>query len=339
MIERIPELMGYAFSQMKHGRPGPVLLEIPSDVASEEFPDESFNYTPVNKHRSGADPYDIRHIVEAILKASDPVINAGQGVLYAEASDELVEFAELTAIPVMTTLAGKSAFPETHSLSLGTGGYTGTLMVDQFLKKTDFVLGIGTSFTATHFNAPMPSGVTMAQATNCPEDINKDYRIDLGAIGDSKIVLRQMIDEVKRQIGESGRSDIKGVAREIQKLRTEFMAEWGPRLTSDEVPISPYRVIGELAKTVDVAETVILKNSVMTHYRQNLGYAAERWDSHKLSGEYAQIAAGLGAHAQQVDTPDQIAPAIRKAMAANQEGIPAVLEIITKEELDVPKFW
>ena len=420
LVERIPEMMGRAFSQMKHGRPGPVLLEIPGDVGLEEFPGDDFDYTPVREHKSAADPDDVRDLVAALLKASCPVINAGQGVLYAEASDELLEFAELTSIAVMTTLAGKSAFPEDHRLALGTGAHTATLMVDHFLKKADFVLGMGTGFTISTFNAPMPPGVTMAQSTNCPEDINKDYRVDFGAIGDSKIVLRQMIEEVKRQVGKHGRGDENGVADEVRKVREEFMAEWGPRLTSDEVPISPYRVFTELAKAVDVANTiithdsgyprdqlvpfwqcvkprgyigwgkstqlgyglglalgaklaapdsqvinvmgdaafgmagmdietaarsnigiltVILNNGVMTHYSANMPFASERWGSNRLSGEYAKVAEGLGAHAQRVDTPDQIAPAIRNAIAANQTGQPAVLEIITKEEEAVPKFW
>ena len=152
-----------------------------------------------------------------LLSAKRPVIQAGQGVLYAEAWDELRELAELTQTPVMTTMAGKSAFPENHRLSLGTGANSGTLMCDHFLKKTDFVLGVGTSFTISNFNAPMPGGVTLAQITNCPEDLNKDYRIDLGAIGDAKIVLQQVIEEVKRQLGEHGRGDI---SRYLQHNRT-----------------------------------------------------------------------------------------------------------------------
>ena len=420
MVERIPELMGRAFSQLRHGRRGPVLLELPSDVAGEEYPASSFNYTPVKEYRSGADPDDVRELVTAILKASCPVMYVGQGALYAEATEELIEFAELTNIPVMTTLTGKSAFPENHPLALGTGGSSGTLMVDHFLKKTDFVLGMGTSFTISNFNAPMPSGVTLAQSTNCPEDINKDYRIDYGAIGDCKVVLRQAIEEVKRQVGEHGRGDVNGVVGEIAGVRSSFMAEWEPRLTSDEVPISPYRVFTELARAVDVANTiithdsgypreqlvpfwqtvkpwgyigwgkstqlgyslglamgaklaapdkqvinvmgdaafgmagmdvetavrseiailtVILNNSVMTHYADHMPYAAEHWGSHKLSGEYAKVADGLGAYAERVDTPDKIAPAIRNAIAANRTGRPAVLEMITKEEVTVPHYW
>ena len=419
MVERIPEMMGRAFSQLKHGRHGPVLLEVPQDVADEEFPGDSLHYIPVKEHRSAADPDEVRELVSALLKASCPLINAGQGVLYAQASQELVKFAELTNIPVMTTLPGKSAFPENHRLSLGTGGSSEPLMVAHFLKKTDLVLGMGTSFTISGFNAPMPPDVTLAQSTNCPDDLNKDYRISLGAIGDAKIVLRQMIEEVIRQTGEGGRGDVNGVVEEIRTVRESFMAEWGPRLASDEVPISPYRVIAELAKAVDVANTIIthdsgypreqlvpfwrsvapwgyigwgkstqlgyglglaigaklaapdkqvinvmgdaafgmagldvetavrskipiltvvLNNGVMTHYDSNLPYASKHWGINRLSGEYAKVAEGLGAYTQRVDTPDQIAPAIRNAIAANQTGQPAVLEMITKAEEAIPSY-
>ena len=340
-------------------------------------------------------------------------------MLYAEATDELVELSELTGIPVMTTLAGKSAFPENHPLSLGTGSHSATLMVDHFLKKTDFVLGMGTSFTISNFNAPMPSGVTLAHSTNCPEDLNKDYLVSYGAIGDAKLVLRQMIEEAKRQTDGKGR-DPNGVAEEISKVREAFMAEWGPNFTSDEVPLSPYRVFHEIAKelgssnvimthdsgypreqlvpfwqstqprgylgwgkstqlgyglglsmgakmaapdkhvvnvmgdaafgmagmdieTAARAEigtlTVILNNSVMTYYSNHMPYASEHWGANRFSGEYAKVAEGLGAYAEKVDTPDQIAPAIRNGVEATSKGQPAVLEMITKEETNVPKFW
>ena len=420
LVERIPEMMRRAFSLLKHGRPGPVLLEIPVDIATEDYPNDSFEYTPVREYRSGADPDDVRELVTAMLKASCPIIDVGQGVLYAEATDELVEFVELVNIPVLTTLAGKSAFPENHSLALGTGASSGTLMVDRFLKKTDFVLGMGTSFTISAFNAPIPPGVILAQSTNCHEDINKDYRIDYGAIGDAKIVLRQMIEEAKRQLGEHGRGDVNGVIEEIASIKAEFLDEWGPRLNSDEVPISPYRVINELTKAVDVSNTimthdsgypreqlvpfwetvrprgyigwgkstqlgyglglamgakmaapykqvinvmgdaafgmagldietaarseigiltVILNNGVMTHYHAHMPYASERWGSNRFSGEYAKVAEGLGAYAEKVDTPDRIAPAIRNAIAATRKGQPAVLEMITKEEETIPRYW
>ena len=419
-VERIPEMMGRAFSQLKHGRLGPVLLEIPTDVATAEFPDNGFDYTPVRPFLSGASAEDVRDLVTALLGASCPIINVGQGVLYAEACDELVELAELANIPVMTTLAGKSAFPEDHRLALGAGANSGTLMCSHFLKKTDFVLGMGTSFTKSTFNAPVPPGVTLAQSTNCAEDINKQLRIDYGAIGDAKIVLRQMIEEVKRQTSEHGRGDVNGVVDEIARVKAGWMAEWSHRLNSDETPINPYRVFTELARAIDVdnsivthdsgyprdqivpfwaptrprgyigwgkstqlgyglglamgaklaspdrqvvnvmgdaafgmagmdvetaarAEipilTIILNNGVMTHYYDHFPYATEHWQSNQLSGEYALVAQGLGAYGEKVESPDDVAAAIRRGLEANHEGRPAVLEMITKEEENVAKYW
>ncbi len=419
-VSRIPEMMRRAFSQLKHGRPGPVLVEIPRDVALEEFPDDDFDYQPVQPFKSGADPDDVRDLVTALLKASCPVINAGQGILWAGATDELVELAELTHVPVLTTLAGKSAFPENHKLALGMGGNTATLMVGHFLRKTDFMLGAGTSFTGSNFNAPVPAGVPLAQLTNYAEDLHKDHAISFGAIGDAKLVLRQMIEEVKRQTSAEGRGDVHGVVDEIARVRAEFMDEWGPRLHSEEVPISPYRVFTELAAAVDVANTiithdsgyprdqlapfwqtvtprgyigwgkstqlgyglglamgaklaapektvinvmgdaafgmagmdmetafraeipiltVILNNGVMTHYDHHMPFASERWGSNALGGHYAQVAQGLGARARRVEAVEDLAPAIGEALAANKEGQPALLEVMTKVEEEVPKFW
>ena len=258
-IERIPEMVSQAFTHLRNGRPGPVLLELPGDVGHAEVPADIEEYQVSRSYKSYAANEDVRDIVTALLKAKAPVINAGQGTLYAEATDELIEFAELVNVPVMTTLAGKSAYPEDHSLALGTGGNTGTLMVDRFLQNTDFVLGIGTSFAISNFTAPMPPDATKAQITNTPEDINRDYRVEYGAVGDAKLVLQQLIEEAKSQLGEHGRGDVNGVRDKISEIKDEFMKEWGPRLNSDETPMSPYRVFNEMMKAVDP------RNAIVTH--------------------------------------------------------------------------
>lgn len=418
--ESIPAVMRRAFTHLKHGRPGPVLVEMHSDVMGALYPAATIDYKPVVRHPSAAAPEDVRDLVTALLKATNPIINAGQGVMYAEATPELIEFAELTHIPVMTTLAGKSGFPENHRLALGTGASSGTLMVHRFLQSTDFILGIGTSFTKTVFNAPLPATIPLAQVTNCAEDLNKDYAIAYGAVGDAKVVLRQMIEEAKRQLGAQGRDDSNSVAERIAKIRSEWLAEWKPHLTSNEVPISPYRVFSELARAVDVANTIIthdsgypreqlvpfwkpvkprgyigwgkstqlgyglglsmgaklaapeqqvinvmgdaafgmagleletavratipiltvvLNNGVMTHYDTYMPYATERFGSNALGGNYTMVAEGLGAHAERVTTPDQLAPAIKRALAANQQGKPALLEVMTKAEETISRYW
>ena len=122
-------VMRRAFTHLKHGRLGPVLVEMTNDVITADYAGDQVDYQPVARRTSAASTEDVRDLVTALLNASNPVINAGHGLMFAEATPELVEFAELTHIPVMTTLAGKSAFPENHRLALGTGGSSGTLMV------------------------------------------------------------------------------------------------------------------------------------------------------------------------------------------------------------------
>ena len=98
--------------RLKRGRPGPVMVEVPADVATAEVPDNIVDgYRPVKPAVAAGNPTDIQAAAQALLNAENPIIHAGQGVMYAGATDELVEFAELTQIPVMTTMAGKSAFP------------------------------------------------------------------------------------------------------------------------------------------------------------------------------------------------------------------------------------
>ena len=174
--ERVPELMRRAFTKLRSGRPGPVLLEMPTDVASEELDEVFFDYEPPPVVRSAGDPEAIRRAAAALLAARRPIIHAGQGVMYAEATDELVQVAEFLQAPVMTTLAGKGAFLENHPLSVGTGASSTTGGVYRFLSRADLTFGIGCSFTKSGFAVPIPPGKTLIHATNDDADINKDYK-------------------------------------------------------------------------------------------------------------------------------------------------------------------
>ncbi len=195
--QRVPALMRRAFTLLRSGRPAPVLLEVPVDIAAAEV--EAFDYHPAPALRAAADPLAIREAVRVLRSARRPLLHVGQGVLWAEACDELREFAELIQAPVMTTLPGKSAFPENHPLSVGTGGYSGTAMAGHFLQQADVLFGIGCSFTTTIFGAPIPPGKVVIHATNNEADINKDVAADVAIVGDARLVLRQLIEEIQRQ--------------------------------------------------------------------------------------------------------------------------------------------
>jgi len=257
--DRVPEVMRRAFSQLRSGRPGPVLVEIPQDVAAEQLGEEVFDYEPPLLVRSAGDPEAVRRAARAILAADKPIIHVGQGVLYAEATDELVQVAEFLQAPVMTTLAGKSAFPEHHPLYVGCGGSSTTLGVHRYLTRADLVFGIGCSFTKTGFGVPIPPGKVMVHATNDENDINKEHKTPYPVVGDAKLVLAQLLEELKHQTGSQGRPTNQSLTDEIQATQKEWLDHWMPKLTSDEVPINPYRVVWDLMHTVD------LDNAIVTH--------------------------------------------------------------------------
>lgn len=250
----VPAIMRRAFSRLRNGRGGPVLVEIPKDIWQEEVP-EPLDYVPAKIARAVADPALIDDAVEMLLSAKRPVIYAGQGVHYAKAWDELAELVELLGAPICTSLEGKSAFPETHELSLGSGGAAIPRAVRHFLDKSDVIFGIGCSFTETSFGVAMPKGKKVIHATVDPNHLAKDLPIEIGLQGDAKLVLRAMIDLLKDRI--TAPRDRSAAVKEIAEVHAAWLAEWMPKLTSDEAPLSPYRVLWDLQHTVDIANTVI----------------------------------------------------------------------------------
>jgi acetolactate synthase-1/2/3 large subunit len=257
--EQVSEVMRRAFNLLKNGRPGPVMVEIPADVALEEVSESVVAaYKPVKVTRAAGSAQDILEAMRALVQARKPVICAGQGVLYAEASAELVEFAELLQIPVMTTLEGKSAFPEDHALSLGTGGPVMAGPVYHFLREADVVFGIGTSLTKHGMMTNIPPGKTVIHATNDERDLNKNYAADFPILGDARLVLRQCLEAVRDlKPGERSHS----AAAEVQQAKDAWLREWMPRLTSDEVPITPYRVLWEFMHAINPSEAIITHDS------------------------------------------------------------------------------
>jgi len=260
LVERIPELMRRAFAKLRSGRPGPVLLEIPQDVALSDFREEWLDYGPPPRLRQAADPEAIAQAAQALLVAQHPIIHAGQGVLYAEATEELVQLAEFLQAPVMTTLPGKSAFPETHPLAVGASGPSTTLGVHRFLMRADLVCGVGCSFTKTNFAVPIPSGKRLVHITNDEDAINKDYRCDVPVLGDAQLALRQLLEMLRRQAGAARAVDT-ALHEEIRATKADWLAQWMPKLTSTETPINPYRVVWDLMHTVDLDRTIVTHES------------------------------------------------------------------------------
>ncbi|MEL0298019.1 MAG: thiamine pyrophosphate-requiring protein [Gammaproteobacteria bacterium] len=260
MGKAVPEVMRRAFWQLRNGRGGPALVEVPLDVFREDVGD--MNYVPSYKTRTGPDPEAVASVASVLASAERPVIYAGQGVHYAKAWDELKQLAEDWGIPVTTSLEGKSAFPETHSLSLGSGGRAIPETVHTFLQDADVIFGIGCSFALTGFGVQMPRGKTIIHATLDAKDLNKDVPAQHVMLGDAKLTLQALSGAMASLKADDAR-DAMVAARKaeapstIQAMKSKWLSEWMPKLTSESAPISPYRVIWELNRLVDKDNTVI----------------------------------------------------------------------------------
>jgi acetolactate synthase-1/2/3 large subunit len=418
LVSTIPDVMRRAFTQVRNGRPRPVLVEVPVDVFPEDVP-EPLDYRPAPVTRSAPDPQAVAEVARVLVAAARPVIYAGQGVHYARAWRELRELAELLEAPVTTSLQGKSAFPENHRLALGSGGRSVPKPVHHFLQAADVIFGVGCSFATTNYGVAMPAGKVIVHSTLDPADLNKDVRADHALIGDAGLTLEALLAEVKRALGGTPRGRADAVAREIAAVKAEWLARWMPKLTSKETPLSPYRVIWDLLHTVDVANTIITHDAgsprdqlspfwectepltyigwgKTTQLGSGLGFAmgaklarpdtlcinvwgdaaigftgmdfetavreripilsvllnnfsmaielpvmkvaTEKYRSTDISGHYADMARAFGGHGERVTEPDEIVPAIKRAIAKTREGVPALLEFITAKEIEFSMF-
>ena len=258
MAEAVPEALRRAFTQVRNGRPRPVLVEFPSDLFAEEIAD-SFDPAPAPTLRYRPDDASIDAAADALLAADCPLIYAGQGVHYAKAWAALRELAELLGAAVTTSLAGKSAFPEDHPLALGSGGRAIPKPVHHFLGKADLIFGIGCSFTRTNFGVKIPAGKRVIHATLDPADINKDVPAEMALVGDAGLILDGLVEAVRDRAKGAFQERAAAVAGEISAVKAEWLQQWQAKLTSNEAPLSPYRVIWDLLHTVDV------KNTIVTH--------------------------------------------------------------------------
>lgn len=406
----IGNLMRRGVSALKQGRGGPILIEVPNDLWRVDVSDVAA-YAPVPRHAYMPAPEDVGAAVALIAAAKSPVIYAGQGIHYAEAWDALRELAEETGIPVVTSLPGKSAFPEDHPLSLGSGGLSFPRPVRDWLDKADLIIGLGCSFTETLFGVSIPSTPKIIHLTIDPQHLNKDLRCDVGLVGDARLGIEALIAAL-RAAGHGG-VDWRATAAAIAEARAGWLAEWEGHLSANETPISPYRVIRELmAATADIDHvitndagrprdqltpfwvsrkplsyigwgkttqlgyglglamgaklacpdklcinvwgdaaigftgmdletaareripvlSILFNNQGMATEINNLPVAIGTYDATRITGNYAEMARSFGAHGERITDPGRIRAAIEDGIEKTREGVPVLLEFMTRQE-------
>jgi thiamine pyrophosphate-dependent acetolactate synthase large subunit-like protein len=290
--DQVGPVMRRAFNGLRNGRLGPVMVEVPTDVVKAKL-DGAPPYNPVREVRSAPDPRDIEDAARLLVEARAPILYAGQGVLYAEATAELVELAELLQAPVMTSGDAKSAFPEDHILAAGTGGIVFTGHGLEALRSADVVCGIGCSFTPHRITSPaIAPEKRVIHATNDARDLNKSVAAEVGILGDAKLVLAALVEAVGDRLAKSKRGPERAMA--IQRVREEWLAGWQGKLRSGERPISPYRVISEFMRVVDPKDAIVTHDSGSPRDQILPFYQATRPRGYMGWGKSHQLGTGLG---------------------------------------------
>ena len=263
--DRVPEAFRRAFTLARSGRPGPVILEITEDISAADI--EAAPYTRTSRIRFAPDPEYVDQALALLRESNRPLVYAGRGALYAKASEELRTFIEAYSLPVMTTLPGKGVVPEDHPFCLGLGGYPraaySTGPAKKYAEEADLILALGCSFRqhATSRWLPKPANTRLIQVDVDPAELHKNYRADLAILSDVKLFLQAMLRKAPEVIGRWRQGTGKEIAGEIRGVKTKWLDSWKERLTTDEIPMNPYRVCWDLGHILDRHSTIMLHDA------------------------------------------------------------------------------
>ena len=292
--EKSVDALRRAISHMKIGRPGPVMVEIPEDILNQECNESLFNsYKKIVIPKSQAAHDDISRVSKIILEAKKPIIIAGSGVLYSEATKELSELVDLLKIPVMTTMEGKSAISERNNpFALGSGSGVMSDTVYEYLRDSDVLIALGTSLTKHPMVTTVPPGKIIIHNTNDPQDLYKSYNIDFPLLGDTKLVIEQLIESCKDYL--SGKIIEDNVTNNINEIRQKYIQNWSTHLNANDKPINPYRVIWEFMKNINPDNAIVTHDAGSPRYQMMPFYQSGSPRSYLGWGKSHQLGTGLG---------------------------------------------
>ena len=243
----VPRLFQQAFHVMRSGRPGPVLIDLPFDVQMAEIEFDIDTYEPLPVYKPGATRAQVEKALAMLNESERPLIVAGGGIINANASELLVEFAEITGVPVVPTLMGWGTIPDDHKLMVGMVGLqTAHRYGNATLLASDFVLGIGNRWANRHTGSidVYTKGRKFVHVDIEPTQIGRVFMPDYGIVSDARAALELFVDTAKDWAGKKklkDRNSWLGECRERKKTmlrRTHF----------DEAPIKPQRVYEEMNK-------------------------------------------------------------------------------------------
>lgn len=345
-VDDIPKIISTSFKIASTGRPGPVLVDVPNEIFTEDLTEyvnellETPGYNPTIK----GNIKQIRKAVKMIQKAERPMILAGGGVISANASEELQEFAKLINAPVATSLMGKGSIPEDDESAIGMLGMHGREVANQSVNKSDVLIAIGCRFS-DRTTGQMESFVPDAKVIHIdidPAEIGKNIEVDLPIVGDAKIILSSLIEEIKS-------SNYKSNSLEWLEGIKAYKKSAVPRVSYDDIPLKPQQVIKEIANSI--TDDTIVTTDVGVH---------QMWAAHFLdiakprkfisSGGLGTMGFGFpAAIGAKIACPDEAVLAIvgdAGFLMVNQElatikeyDIPVVVAILNNRKLGMVYQW
>lgn len=247
---QVPRAFQKAFHLMRSGRPGPVLIDLPIDVQLAEIEFDIEDYEPLDVFKPKASEAQIEKAMTMLNAAERPLIVAGGGIINADASDLLVEFAEITGVPVIPTLMGWGCIPDDHPLMAGMVGLqTSHRYGNRTFLKSDFVLGIGNRWANRHTGSieNYTQGRTFVHVDIEPTQIGRVFNPDLGIASDAKAALELFVDAAKAWKAEGRLADRSGWAGECAHRKKSMLR----KTHYDEVPLKPQRVYQEMNEAFD----------------------------------------------------------------------------------------
>ncbi|MGZ6777357.1 MAG: glyoxylate carboligase [Mycobacterium sp.] len=242
---QVPGTFAQAFHLMRSGRPGPVLIDLPVDVQMAEIDFDVDTYEPLLVYKPAASAAQVAKAFDMLQRSTRPLIVAGGGVISADAAELLVEFAELTGVPVVPTLMGWGAIADAHPLNAGMVGLqTSHRYGNATLLAADFVLGIGNRWANRHTGdvATYTAGRTFVHVDVEPMQIGRVFAPDYGIVSDARVALQMFVDLTRERMASERLTDYSWWARECADRK----ATMHRRSDFDDVPIKPQRVYREM---------------------------------------------------------------------------------------------
>jgi len=270
--DTVIEIMRQAFTVARSGKPGPVLIDLPMDILMQ--PVRFDGYVPVAKPPAPrGDLQLMKAAVERLLRSVRPISIAGGGTVSSGAFLELLELAETMGLPVLTTLSGRSSFPDDHPLAGGGLGLHRTEVSKKLLGEADFVLGLGCRFGEMETNwtpsyVPAPDACYV-QVDVDPSEIGRSVIPKIGIVGDIKLVLKDMLKMIKENGGPDYRTTFLDLPRikELCQLKKQLEADIERAASSNEIPMNPLQVVKEIREAFPRETTTAI----------DIGFLAQAW--------------------------------------------------------------